>query len=263
MKIIWKILKWLFLSLLGLWILFFIQFFVFKKDALVMEGEYKQYIGTWELENADEHSILVIEKSGYMKMAHNYGNSSTSISWPISSIKDWEMEVSFWLFHLDYVITTPVRKWSDLIMNVDWKDFIKKLWPSDLTIPEKEELMQLLSGTFADLSKGVETSDFSDMYEHSANILKAQADLAKFLEIFGIPFSSLDEKLKAELNVSLSDFINKKIILSKNPYISNNWELFIIWNFVSSPTMYFRAIYSYDYPEWKFVGLGVRFSGSY
>lgn len=261
MKKVWKVIKWLFLWLIGLWILFFIQFFVFKKDALDMSlKNYTKYVGTWELENTEEHSTLVIEKNWYMQMVRNYWNSNTSISWPISSIEDGEMEVSFWLFHVDYEITTPIIEWSDTVMNVDWKKFIKQLWLNELSIPEKEEIIALLSGTFSDLDNGLKKSDLSNMYQNSAKLWQKQFSwVEEFSEKFIGIFWDLSKALEKEIWVWLNDFLNKDFTISQNPYIWNHWELVIKWNFISSPIAYFEVSYLYEYPEWKLVGIEIWF----
>lgn len=206
-----------------------------------------EYVGLWR----SNQTSLLITKSGRVEFESHKGSVKTSVSMPIKSITNSEMQAGFLFINSNFVLTGPPKVKDGLtVLNVDGEDLYKvgndgKVIIS-LDVPDLDELRVLVTDDLNLLSDSIIHGDFSEYLSVASRQFQSQFTNEKLVEIYQ-PFITQEVKLK--------DWMEGDFILNSEPAIDEDGVLVVSGKYLTSPdSLKFSLSYVFSDSSWKSLG---------
>lgn len=126
---------------------------------------------------------------------------------------------------------------------------------SEKTIPEQEELKNLVHDTVLLFIKAIEKEDFSSFYQSIADLWKGQTSEEEFQKMMLDNFQSFIGNEEIDLTV----VEGKKPVFDQDPKINEDGLLVVNGHYSIEPApLDFELKYIYEDTNWKLVGIDMR-----
>jgi len=253
----WKFLKRLLWLVLLAVVFFIINILFFVKDPIQFSESQKSYIWERSSETEWKEIALTISDNWYLQYIKKTSNTETTISWPIIYLDDEKVKVWLGVITSSYDIAPPEETEQWLQIRMEW-EFLSKIawvwvWNKLEKLPSRDVIDKTLAKTFAGMKTGIENKSFDSFEPLTAKLFQKQIGTDGLA-----PFIWLDEQLKTDLWVPLTDLFGWEYYLYADPYLWPKGELYVLWSFVAVEWLYFRVSYVYESPEWKMLWINVK-----
>ncbi len=205
------------------------------------------FVGLWK----NNQTSLLITQSGRLEYESKKGSMETSISMPIKSIDDSQINAGFWIFSSTFKITgEPVEEDGMQVLTVNGE----KLFKTDIQgqiqrtteIPSLEKIRVLVEEDLTLLSTAINENDFTGYLKNSSLSFQSQFTNDKMKENY---------KTFIDGKVGLKKWMNGDFVLTKEPEIDENGILRIYGKYPNSPkSLKFKLSYIFSNSKWKGYG---------